>query len=56
MYFYAFLLQKFEEGCQKRDELFLVYGLVTVDIQQVEQILDVVAWRLFSAHKIYERL
>lgn len=56
IYFDILLLEHLEEGLEQRLEFLPVDRLVTVDVQQVEEILDVVLSGLLSPHEIDEGL
>jgi hypothetical protein len=45
-----------EEGGEKRSKLVAVDGLVAVDVEQVEDVLDVVRGGLLAAHQVNDRL
>ena len=50
------LLKHPEEGRKERLELVAVDGLIAVDVEQVEDVLDIVRRGLLAAHQINDRL
>ena len=52
---FAFL-QYFEKGHEERGEFLPVDGFVSVDVEQVEDVLDVIGGGLLSAHQVDEGL
>lgn len=50
------LLKNLEEGLQQRFEFLSIDGFVTVDVEQIEEVFDIVLSWLLPAYKIDEGL
>jgi hypothetical protein len=56
MHFYFLLAQHLKEGGQQGHELFPVYGLIAIHVQQVKEVFHVISRGLLPADEVYEGL